>query len=274
MIHSSGLLFFQRIYLFLLFIALLPALPSRAQTVGPVPELAAELSPHFTYDLENNIYYSLIKYAKVASTAQVLPNNNSKSTGTVYTTFLSAGLRTIDFDDVEFRWRAGLLNMDLIRLPISMGATLLDYNQSEHLDLDVKWVNLRLGPSVYIGNPRNYFTLRAVGQAGITTFRFGTFAYEGLASNQDLNFRKRSYEVGYIGEMKVFLFNTLQLSAALHHRHMLGGIRPLVYELQGSLGFRINGELSLIGSYSFEMVEAGSSSLDRYYIALGVGYLL
>ena len=271
MIHFINLLSTQRVF-FLVITVLLPAFHAKAQTVGPVPELAAELSPHFTYDHSNNIYYSLIKYAKVASTTQVLPQDNS--IGTVYTTFLSAGVRTKDFDDVEFRWRAGLLNMDLIRLPISMGITLVDYNQSGYLDMDVKWVNLRLGPSVYVGSKRNYFTLRAVGQAGITTFRFGTFAYDGLASNQDLNFRKRSYEVGYTGEMKFFLFNTLQLSAALHHRHMLGGIRPQLYELHGSLGFRVTGELSLIGSYSFEKVDAGSSSLDRSYIALGVGYLL
>ena len=268
----SHSLFINSYFYFLLFLAFFPVLNLQGQTVGPVPELAAELSPHFMYDLNEDIYYSQLRYAKIASTSQVLPENNS--VGVVYTTFLSAGMRTKNFEDTEFRWRAGLLHMDLIRLPISMGVTLIDYNQSGYLDLDVKWINLRLGPSVYIGNPRNYFTLRGVGHAGITTFRFGTFSYQGLASAPDLNFRKRSYEVGYIGEVQVFMLNTLQLGASLHHRHMLGGIRPKIYEIQGSLGFRINGELSLIGSYVMEFVDAGSSSLDRSYFGLGIGYLL
>ena len=271
MVHLRGIQLTQITLSIAITFSFFLAPPLKSQTVGPVPELAAELSPHFVYDLGENIYYSQLAYSKVASSIQVAPEINSA--GSVYTTFLSIGARTKDFDEVDFRWRAGLLHMDLIRIPISMGATLIDYNQSGYIDLDVRWINLRLGPSVYLGNPRNYFTLRAVGHAGITTVRFGDFAYEGLASTQDLSLRKRSYEVGYLGELKIFFLNTVQIATSLKYRHMLGGIRPQIYEAKGSLGFRLNGELSLSWSYALEVVEAGSSSLDRSYLGVSMGVL-
>lgn len=242
------------------------------QTVGPVPELAVEIAPYVTYDLSDNTYFTQFNYSKVASSSQVAPEMNS--TGSVYTTFLSVGMRTKDFEDIDFRWRAGLLNMDLVRIPLSMGVSLVDYNKSGYLDLDVTWVNLRLGPSLYLGNPDNYISLRAVGTAGISTLRFGSFSYAGLSSNQGLELKKRAYEVGYLGEMDVFLFDTLSLNASFKYRHLLGGIRPEIYHLNGSIGFRVTESFSFQTTYTIEVVESGPSSIDRSYLIFGIGYLL
>ncbi|MBX2822318.1 MAG: hypothetical protein KTR29_21660 [Rhodothermaceae bacterium] len=133
----------------------------QAQTLGPIPELAVEFAPYFFYDLDQEAFYSHILYSKIASSSQVAPG--LKSTGIVQTIFMSIGTRTNNFEEYDFRWRLGLLNMDVIRLPLSMGVTLFDYDKSNRMELDLKWVNLRLGPSVYFGNPSNYFTLRDIG---------------------------------------------------------------------------------------------------------------
>ena len=252
-------------------LAFFPAAPLFSQTVGPVPSLAIELAPSFQYDLSNDAFYSRISYSRIASSDQVSPLH--KSAGVVQTVFLSIGTRTKDFSDLDFRWRAGLLNMDMVRLPLSMGVTLLDFNQVEQIDLDIQWFNLRLGPSIYLGNPRTYLTMKAVGTLGLTTARLGRFSFEGLASLEDLSFRKRSYEVGYIGEIQLFLSNLVFTEASFQHRHLLGGIRPKLYTITGVIGVRISSYLSLRGSYILEAARASSSSLERDYLSIGLGFL-
>lgn len=240
--------------------------------MGPVPDLALEFAPTFAYDLNQEIFYSQVHYSKLTSSTQVAPEHNSA--GSVQTTFMSIGTRTKNFEEYDFRWRAGLLKMDMTRIPISMGVTLVDYNQAERLDVDVKWVNLRLGPSVYLGSPRNYFTLRVIGSVGLTTAKVGDFAYSGLASGEGLALRKRSYEVGYLGEAFAFFANKIAISGSLSHRHLLGGIRPKLYEIKGMLGVRATDYLSFYGTYSIEVARSGSSSLENHIAGFGLGILL
>lgn len=244
----------------------------QAQTLGPIPELAVEFAPYFFYDLDQEAFYSHILYSKIASSSQVAPE--LKSTGLVQTIFMSVGTRTNNFEDYDFRWRLGLLNMDVIRLPISMGVTLFDYDKSNRMELDLRWVNLRLGPSVYFGNPSNYFTLRAIGSVGLTTAKFGNFAYEGLASTEGLFLRKRSYEVGYLGEAFLFFANKIVLSGTYSHRHILGGIRPRIYTVKGILGVRVNTNVTIHGSYSIEATKSGESSLENSFVGFGLGLLI
>ena len=245
---------------------------AQAQTLGPIPELAVEFAPYFFYDLDQEAFYSQILYSKVASSSQVAPE--LKSTGIVQTIFMSIGTRTTNFEDYDFRWRLGLLNMDVIRLPLSMGVTLFDYDKSNRMELDLRWVNLRLGPSVYFGNPSNYFTLRAIGSIGLTTAKFGDFAYEGLASAEGLSLRKRSYEVGYLGETFLFFANKFIISGTYSHRHILGGIRPKIYAVKGILGVRVNSNVTIHGSYSIEATKAGQSTLDNSFVGFGLGLLI
>ena len=250
---------------------LLPA-QSFAQTLGPIPELAIEVSPQFSYEKESQAFYSQVFYSKVASSAELAPE--FKSAGSVQTIFFSFGVRTKDFSNYGFRWRAGLLNMDLIRTPISMGITLIDYNQSGLMDLDVRWINLRLGPSLYIGSDRNYLTLKTIGSAGLTSSKLGTFAYTGLSSSDGLSLRKRSYEVGYTGEILFFFANSIALSSSFSYRHLLGGVRPEFYKLKATLGIKVTDGLSFQGSYSIEAAKSNPSSVDSFFIDFGIGLLL
>ncbi len=260
----------------LVFFVLAPA-STWGQVVGPINNLGMQISPEFRYDRiiqedAEHAYYAQLRYARLAPSSQVSPD--SRSAGLVNTLFFSAGARTKDFDTFEFRWRAGLLDMDITRIPLSMGVTLIDYNQSELLDVDVKWANLRFGPSIYLGTSRTFFTLRAVGTGGITTLRPGMFAYEGLASQENLTLRKRSYEIGYLGEFEIFLANVFYLAGRLEHRNLLGGIRPRFYEATGYLGIKFDSRFSARATYSFENSRARQSSIDRHILGISITYLL
>ena len=179
-----------------------------------------------------------------------------------------------DFADPVFRWRAGLLDMDFLRTPVSMGVTLLDFNYRDRIESEIRWVNLRVGPALYLGNSKTYFSLRAIAQGGLTTSQFGTFAYTGLAPSAELNRRKRSYEVGYAGEAELFLFSRISLKASFSHRHLLGGIRPQLYHAMLIAGFRVSPSTSIITSYELEEARAASSKLQQNGLHLGLAFLL
>ena len=244
-------------------------LPSNGQNLGPTPSLAIHLSPQVLYDEETGAYHSTFYSSKIASSSQVTPDH--LSTGLVETTFIRVGLRTKDFSAYDFRWGVGLLNMDYIRTPYSMGITLLEYAKYGLLEHELKWVNVRVGPSILLGSTRNYITLRTVGIGGITTIQPGTFSYAGLAPEADLMFRKRTYEFGYQGELEVFLGNIFYVSGAYSHKRFAAGLKPQFDRISGSVGVRINAYISLLGSYTMESAKAGSSTLSRFYISFSTG---
>lgn len=258
-------------YWFVLGFLLVVSLPQRAtaQIAGSIPDLAIELSPQFFYDYDNDAYYSQLMYSRIASSLQIDPD--SKGTGLARTAILAAGARSADLKSYDFRWRVGVIDMDLVRTPLSMGLTLIDYDKSGFLDLDVRWVNLRLGPSIYIGNERSFFALRAVGVGGLTTIRMGDFAYDGLGAVSELNTKKRSYEVGYLGEVRVLLGNLVSLQSTFQYRNQLGGLRPNIYQLRGFLGFRFTEGFSLMGTFLAEEASVGSSTVRRKGIGLYIG---
>ena len=140
------------------------------------------------------------------------------------------------------------------------------------IEVDVKWVNLRLGPSVYLGNHRSFFALRAVGTGGLTTIKMGDFAYAGLGLAEEVANKKRSYEVGYLGEMRILLANIISLESSFQYRNQLGGLRPNIYQLRGYLGFRFSNTFSLLGTFLAEETRAGTSTIRRqgagFYISL------
>lgn len=242
------------------------------QTLGPVPDLAVEFAPKFSYGLDDEAFFNQIFYSKISSASQVVPEYTS--TGIVHTIFMSAGTRTKNFENYDFRWRAGLLDMDITRLPFSFGATLLDINNADRLETDIRWANFRVGPSLYYGTPSNYFTLRVVGAAGLTTVKLGDFTYNGLSTGEGLALRKRSYEVGYKGELFVFFADRIAISGSYSHRRMMGGIEPKFFMIEGVLGVRVNQFVTIQGSYTLEASKSGSSSLDKSFIGFGMGLLL
>ncbi len=247
---------------FFLLMSLMPAQRASGQVAGSIPNLAIEISPRGFYDLENEVQYGQFMYSRIASVTQIDPN--AKGTGLARTAILSAGVRSMDLNSFDFRWRVGVIDMDLLRTPLSMGLTLVDYDKSGFLELDVRWVNLRLGPSIYFGNERSYFALRAVGVGGLTTMKLGEFSYAGLGLIDEVNTRKRSYEVGYLGEMRVLIANLISIETTYQYRNQLGGLRPSIVQLRGHLGFRISRVFSIAGTFLAEETTAGSSKITRH----------
>lgn len=245
----------------LVVLCLLPASAALGQFAGSVPNLAIELTPKAFYDFENEAYYGQFMYSRIASALQIDPD--ASGTGLARTAILSAGVRSTDLERYDFRWRVGVIDMDLIRTPLSMGLTLVDYDKSGFLELDVKWVNLRLGPSIYLGNDRSHFALRAVGIGGLTTLRLGEFAYSGLGLTEEVNNKKRSYEIGYLGEMRVLIANVFSLEASYRFRNQLGGLRPNIVQLNGFLGLRFSDTISVAGTYLIEETTAGTNKITR-----------
>lgn len=241
--------------------ALGAATPGFAQLSEIGPSLGIELAPQATYDYTADAYHAALTYARIASLQQIDPS--ARGMGSIRTLFVSAGVRSERFETVDFRWRAGLIEMDFVRTPISMGLTLIDYNKVDLLELDVRWVNLRLGPSVFVGTPATNFSLKAVGTGGVTTMKMGTFAYTGLETRDELRARKRSYEIGYLGQAQLLIASRVELNGSLQYRHLLGGLRPERYRFTGTLGVFLGKSLAIYGSYIIEDMRLARSSMDR-----------
>lgn len=258
----STLAFIRRRCFYFLFVSMLYlvyASPAKAQAVGDIPDLGIEISPRFLYDESSSSSFAHVLYARIASLDQVDPN--AKGVGDIKTIFFAAGARSKELKTPDFRWRAGLIAMDLIRTPISMGLSVIDYDQSGLLEADIKWINLRIGPSLFLGNDRTHFAIRAIGTGGITTLKLGAFSYSRLGFSDDVNLRKRSYEVGYQGEVRILFKNFVSIIAHYQHRNLLGGIRPMFNRATGKLGFRFSSALSIQGIYFIE--EASVSNLTK-----------
>lgn len=236
--------------------------PVQAQAVGNIPDLGIEISPKFLYDESSSSIFAHVLYARIASLAQIDPN--AKGMGDIKTIFFAAGARSKDLQTPDFRWRAGLIAMDLIRTPISMGLSVIDYDQSGLLDTDVKWINLRIGPSLFLGNERTHFAIRAIGTGGITTLKLGSFSYSRLGFEEEINTRKRSYEVGYQGEVRILLKNFVSIIAHYQHRNLLGGIRPTFQRATGKLGFKFSPAVSLQGIYFIEEATVNPATKLRH----------
>ena len=252
---------FNFLAIFLLMQGAIGMRSASAQLNEAASQLGIELSPHFQYDYTSGSYYASMMYSRIASSSQIDPD--AKGTGLVRTVFGSLGTRTDDLKTFDFRWRAGLIDMDFVRTPISMGLTLVDYNKISLLELDVRWVNLRVGPSIYIGNPSNHFSLRAIGTGGVTTMKIGKFAYSGLEADDELQARKRSYEIGYLGEAKLFVASRFSLSGAFQFRHLLGGLSPKRYTVTGKFGVQVSPFVAIQAIYSLEEMRLSRTSLDR-----------
>ncbi len=244
----------------LLAILLTPTLAVRAQsTFFPVDLPAVELSPRVFYLPVSGSYHAELGYIRLASPDELDPG--AGGTGRVETLLLSAGVRTTDLTTFDFRWRAGLIDMDLVRTPLSIGLTLFDFNRAGWMDTDFRWVNLRLGPSLLIQTPRFFFSLRAIGSAGLTTVKLGSFLYEGLGP--EILERRRSYELGYAGDLHVMLLSRLSMQALFAYRTMLGGGRPQFYRLTGALGVRFASAATVHLIYTVEDASIGFNNLQQ-----------
>lgn len=237
---------------------------------GAFQDMALEITPQFFYDYENSAYFGQLMYSRVASSIEIDPD--AKGTGQARTAILVAGVRSDNFDSFDFRYRIGAIDMDLIRTPLSMGLTLLDFDKTGFLETDMRWVNLRLGPSLYLGNERSHIALRGVGIGGLSTIKMGNFYYAGVNALPDITNRKRSYEVGYKGEIRVLIANRLSIQAYYQHRNQLGGARPQMDTIQGLLGVHLSDTASLLLNFLATKTNIGTS--DIYQRGVGFNFNL
>ncbi|MDZ4698621.1 MAG: hypothetical protein SH809_02850 [Rhodothermales bacterium] len=234
--------------------------PARAQTtLFPIDLPAIEFAPRFYFLPLSGSYHADLLYTRLASPDELDPG--AGSSGRVETLLLAAGVRSVDLKTFDFRWRAGLIEMDLVRTPLSIGLTLFDFNRTGWMDTDFRWVNLRLGPSLLIRSSRFFFSLRAIGSAGLTTVKIGSFLYDGLGP--EILARRRSYELGYAGDLHVMLWERISIQALFSYRTMLGGGRPQFYRLSGAVGGRLTPTVSIHLMYTVEDANIGTNNLQQ-----------
>ena len=124
---------------------------------------------------------------------------------------LAAGLRFGAGDSTEVRWRAGLLDADMIRKFLSFGVTLLDYNMGGMLERDFVYFNLRFGPALRLGNPKFTAIARVAGAIGRSAVVLGETNYPGTGLDEDKELS--GFEAGYKSMLSLSLMRRLILSA-------------------------------------------------------------
>ena len=217
-----------------------------------------EIAPTFYHVRHDTAGLALgaLHYARIVSTTEIDPDE--RATGRVETMMLSIGFRANHTGSPDLRWRAGLLNLDIIRSPVSVGITLADYNKSGTKDIDARWIDLRIGPSLYLGNTRNGFIVRATGNAGANSLLLGEPFY-GKFRDIALE-RIRTYEVGYLGEARIHLFDRVAVGGLFTHRTFLGEFKSgptpskaKFYQLQGNFTVNLNQFIKVHFVYYMEL---------------------
>jgi hypothetical protein len=235
-------------------------MPAHAQMMlFPVELPSIEVTPRFFYLPVSGSYHADLSYTRLASPEELDPGTGGN--GRVETLLLAAGVRSVDLETFDFRWRAGLIEMDLVRTPLSIGFTLFDFNRTGWMDTDFRWVNLRLGPSLLLGSSRFFLSLRAIGSAGLTTVKIGSFLYDGLGP--EILERRRSYELGYASDLHVMFWERLSFQTIFSYRTMLGGGRPQFYRLTGAFGARISPTIILHLTYLVEDASIGPNNVQQ-----------
>jgi hypothetical protein len=232
-----------------------PASPLAQTTLFPRELPALEFSGQVTTIPAADAYLGRLIYVRLASPEELAPS--SAGTGRLETVILAAGTRSTDLSTFDFRWRLALIDTDLIRSPLSLGLTLFDFNRIDWLDADYRWVNLRLGPSLFLGTPLSFFSVRAIGSAGLTSAKLGGFLYDGLGP--EIRVLRRGYELGYAGEVHALIRNRVSVQAILAYRTLLGGGRPQLYRATGSIGGRIGATLAIHATFTAEEARIGRS---------------
>jgi hypothetical protein len=129
---------------------------------------------------------------------------------------LAGGVRFGYRDSTEFRWRAGLLDADMIRKFLSFGGTLLDYNKTGMLETDFTYINLRLGPVLRLGNPRFAAIARVVGSVGGSAIVLGETNYPGAELDEDKELS--GGEAGYRSILSLLFMGRFTVSAEYGER--------------------------------------------------------
>ena len=181
---------------------------------------------------------------------------NSPLRGQISFLNLAAGARWgLGTDSTEFRWRAGLLDGDVIIHRIfAMGVTILDFNHAGILDEDVRWFNLRLGLGPALGTRKILIIPKFIGSFGAGRWTLGQTNYSNFGLGADTTLS--GSEAGYQGSLSFLLFWRITITGKYSERIFLNSPEPHFKTLEVGTQIRLGkppGVLTnLLISYSHE----------------------
>ncbi len=151
---------------------------------------------------------------------------------------LAGGIRfDSQFNSAEFRWRAGLLDLNINRKLLLFGGTLLDYDKSNRLDKDLRWFNLRLGLRPSLGRRSISISPYLIGTVGAGSWRLGQTNYPKLDMIADSSYS--GVEGGYRCGLSVRFTRKLTISAEFSGRILVDGQEPRFHTISTEVGYML-----------------------------------
>ena len=151
---------------------------------------------------------------------------------------LAGGVRfDSQFNSAEFRWRAGLLDLNINRKLLLIGGTLLDYDKSNRLDKDLRWFNVRLGLRPTLGRRLISISPFLIGTVGAGSWRLGQTNYPKLDMIADSSYS--GVEGGYRTGLSVRFTRKLTISAEFARRILVDGQEPRFQTISAKVGYML-----------------------------------
>ena len=183
----------------------------------------------------------------------------------------AAGVRYGRDIPTRFRWRAGLLDMNLFRPPFNAGLTLLDYDRSGLPDLYARWLALRTGPSLRLSAHPLRLEARLMGNAGLSTFRFGRSTYRALgrpaASSQT------GLDAGYRIQVLGLLGDALSVMGEYAWQHQVGGAAPTRAVHRIRVLLTPHSRIQFYGHGGHEVSTLGGTKWSFHYVSAGLRFI-
>ncbi|GIV60962.1 MAG: hypothetical protein KatS3mg043_2051 [Rhodothermaceae bacterium] len=211
----------------------------------------------------------LLLAARRVPVALLLPAVSSDSHFDVL--FGAAGARFGNDLPTRFRWRAGLLDLDVFRPPFGAGLTLLDVDRAGVPDLHARWLAVRLGPSLRLGGPAFFVEPRFIGNGALSSLRLGQTQYDGLGpGTRDT---RTALEAGYTAGLLVQLGPHLHLTASSGYQIHYGGPDPSFHRRHLGVLYAPESRLQVFAAYGYEKASLGPRTLRFEHFHAGLRFL-
>ncbi len=151
---------------------------------------------------------------------------------------LAGGVRFDDqFNSTEFRWRAGLLNLNINRKLFLFGGTLLDYDKSKQLDKDFRWFNISLGLCPILSKRLISISPYLIGTVGAGSWKLGQTNYPKLNVVADSSYS--GTEGGYRAGLTIRFTRKLTISTEFTGRIFVDGQEPRFQTISTEVGYML-----------------------------------
>lgn len=200
--------------------------------------------------------------------------NKSSSLFQISTLMLAGGmLFNSSFDTTEFRWRAGLLDVNINRKLLFIGGTLLDYDQSRLLEKDFRWFNLRLGLGPVLRKHSFFISPKVVGSLGAGSWKLGNNNYISLGNVADTTYS--GMEGGFQVGLDIGFLRRVHISTTYSERILIDGQEPHFKNWSAELRYMVgkigNDLVNLYLKYQQQNVEIVESNSIQENINLRAG---